>query len=98
MRWFGPKGFTTPVCTLDLHPGGGTRHPMSPTWPLETLSVTRFDEQDGKTLITVDWSALDATPEEQKTFDESHESLRTGCSGTIAQIDAFLPEFKQTSA
>ena len=22
MRWFGPKGFTTPVCKVDLRPGG----------------------------------------------------------------------------
>ena len=22
MRWFGPKGFTIPHCTIDLRPGG----------------------------------------------------------------------------
>jgi uncharacterized protein YndB with AHSA1/START domain len=38
--------------------GGITRHPMSPTWPLETLGTTTFAEHDGKTTITVRWSAL----------------------------------------
>jgi uncharacterized protein YndB with AHSA1/START domain len=29
--------------------GGVTRHPMSATWPLETLSTTTFTERAGKT-------------------------------------------------
>jgi uncharacterized protein YndB with AHSA1/START domain len=24
-RWWGPNGFTTPVCTIDLRPGGWSR-------------------------------------------------------------------------
>ena len=24
-RWWGPKGFTTPACTIDLRPGGSHR-------------------------------------------------------------------------
>src|SRR5215471_8905216 len=36
--------------------GGLTRHPMSPTWPLEMLSRTEFTEENGKTTITLHWS------------------------------------------
>jgi uncharacterized protein YndB with AHSA1/START domain len=30
MRWFGPKGFTIPSCTLDLRPGGAFHYAMQP--------------------------------------------------------------------
>src|SRR2546423_1599106 len=33
--------------------GGLTRHPFSPTWPLEMLSTTTFTEQAGKTTMTL---------------------------------------------
>jgi uncharacterized protein YndB with AHSA1/START domain len=28
MRWWGPKGFTTPFCTMDVRPGGVFHHCM----------------------------------------------------------------------
>ena len=134
MRWFGPKGFTMPSCTLDLRPGGFfhycmrtpdgvdmwgkwifreivkpekivnlvsfsdaqggvTRHPMSPTWPLETLATTTFTEHEGKTTIAVRWAAFNATEEEQKTFNDSHEGMRMGWSGTFEQLEAFLANY-----
>ena len=52
--------------------GGVTRHPGSPTWPLEMLSTFTFEElPDGKTKFTVRWAPHNATAEEQKTFDSS---------------------------
>ncbi len=131
MQWFGPKGFTMRVATLDLRPGGVfhyclrspdghemwgkfvyrdiaaperivlvnsfsdekgnlTRHPMSPTWPLEMLSTTTFAEQAGKTTVTVRWSPLNATEAERKTFDISHDGMRIGWTGTFDQLDEYL--------
>lgn len=72
--------------------GGVTRHPMAPTWPLEMLSVTTFEERDGKTLITVRWSALNASEEEQRTFDDGHAGMQAGWAGTFEQLDAYLAE------
>ncbi len=52
--------------------GGLTRHPMSPTWPLEMLTTVTFEEAGpGKTKVTLRWSPLNATAEEQ-------EDLRRG--------------------
>jgi uncharacterized protein YndB with AHSA1/START domain len=71
--------------------GGVTRHPMAPTWPLEMLSTFTFEEQPGgKTKFTVRWAAYNATAEEQKTFDTSHDSMRQGWGGTMDQLDAYL--------
>src|SRR3954468_5283062 len=46
--------------------GGITRHPMSPTWPLEMLSTTTFEERDGRTTVTVRWAPLNATEAERQ--------------------------------
>src|SRR4051812_20264057 len=56
--------------------GGLTRHPISPTWPIELLSVFTFEEQPGgKTKFTVRWSPYNPTAEEQATFDNGHASM-----------------------
>jgi uncharacterized protein YndB with AHSA1/START domain len=76
--------------------GGITRHPMSPTWPLEMLSTFTFEElPGGKTKLTVRWSTHNATAEEQKTFDASHDSMRMGWGGTMERFEAYLAKAQQ---
>jgi uncharacterized protein YndB with AHSA1/START domain len=67
-----------------------TRHPMSPTWPLEMLTTTTFTEAKGKTTVTVRWSPLNATDEERKTFDGAHDGMRQGWTGTFDQLAEYL--------
>ena len=45
--------------------GGITRNPWSPVWPLHALSTTTFTEQGYKTLLSLEWSAYEATADEQ---------------------------------
>ena len=131
MQWFGPKGFTMHMATLNFRPGGVfhyclrspdghdlwgkfvyretvaperivfvnsfsdekgnlTRHPMSPTWPLELLSTVTFAEHEGKTTLTVQWVPLNATELERKTFDEGRESMQQGWTGTLDQLAEYL--------
>jgi uncharacterized protein YndB with AHSA1/START domain len=70
--------------------GNLTRHPFSPTWPLEMLATTTFAEQGGKTEVTLQWLPLNATEEERKTFDTSHEGMRQGWAGTFDQLAEYL--------
>ena len=73
--------------------GGIARHPMAPSWPLEMLSVFTFEEVlGGKTKFTIRWSPHNATDEEQKTFDSSHDSMRQGWGGTMEQLTAYLAQ------
>jgi uncharacterized protein YndB with AHSA1/START domain len=69
---------------------GVTRHPMAPVWPLETLATATFTEQDGKTTISVRWAPLNATEEENNLFDNSHDSMRQGWTGSMDQLDEYL--------
>jgi uncharacterized protein YndB with AHSA1/START domain len=83
------------VTSFSDEAGGITRHPMAPTWPLKMLSVFTFEEQPGgKTRFTVRWSALEASEEEQKTFDTSHDNMRQGWGGTMDQLAAYLAKAK----
>lgn len=70
--------------------GNLTRHPLSPTWPLEMLSTTTFSEADGKTTLTVQWEPLNATEEERNTYNTSFDGMRQGMGGTFDQLAAYL--------
>jgi uncharacterized protein YndB with AHSA1/START domain len=70
--------------------GGLTRHPISPTWPLEMLSTFTFTEQDGKTTFTIRWSPLNATDTERKTFEDGRRECSKGWGGTLDQLEAYL--------
>ena len=71
--------------------GGLTRHPLSPTWPLNLLTRVTFDEATGgKTKLTLRWTPLDATEEEQKTFAAAHDIMQGGWTGTFDQLGDYL--------
>jgi uncharacterized protein YndB with AHSA1/START domain len=71
--------------------GGTTRHPLHLSWPLEMLTTFTFEElPGGRTKFTTRWQALNATPEEQNTFDTNHNSMRMGWTGTLDNLQAYL--------
>jgi uncharacterized protein YndB with AHSA1/START domain len=70
--------------------GAITRHPMSATWPLEMLSTFTLAEEYGRTTARVEWTPLNPTEEERKTFDAAREGMKQGWSGTFDQLAAYL--------
>jgi uncharacterized protein YndB with AHSA1/START domain len=55
------------------------------------LSTFTFENASGdKTKFTVRWQTLEATPEEQQTFDTMHDSMTQGWGGTMDQLAAYL--------
>ena len=71
--------------------GGTTVHPMSPAWPREMLSTALFEEQGGKTRLTVRWVPVDSSTQiERKTFEEGRDSMKQGWTGTFEQFAAYL--------
>ena len=78
--------------------GGITRHPLAPGWPMQMLSTFTFEDMPGgKTKFTVRWSPHEATPEEQALFDsdQSRVSMTNGWTGTLDQLEAYLPTAKK---
>jgi uncharacterized protein YndB with AHSA1/START domain len=55
------------------------------------LTIATFDENaPGRTNVTIRWSTIDATPDEQRTFDTGHDGMRMGWTGTFDQLEAYL--------
>lgn len=69
---------------------GLSRHPMSATWPLEMHTTITFEEREGKTTLTIQWIPVSPTEEERMTFDNAHDGMRQGWTGTLDYLDEYL--------
>lgn len=67
-----------------------TRHPLHEEWPLEMLTTVTFEENAGKTTVTVNFRALNPSDRERHTFDSNHDSMRMGWGGTLDQLEQYL--------
>ena len=67
-----------------------TRHYLRETWPLELLTTVTFEENAGKTTVTVHWRPMSPTEIERQTFDSNHDSMRMGWGGTFDQLQEYL--------
>jgi len=70
--------------------GNLTRHPLSPTWPLEVLSTLTFSERDGKTTVELRGVPINATEAERRTFEDGFKSMQQGFTGTLNQLADYL--------
>ncbi len=130
MRWWGPKGFTSPSCRMDVRVGGeylsSMRSPdgheywskgryreidapeklvvtdsfadekgntvpasyygMKGNWPLEMLVTVTFEEQDGKTRLTLRHSGTD------RISSEDREDMRQGWDESFDKLEESLAE------
>lgn len=126
MRWWGPRGFTTPVCEIDLRVGGeyrncmrdpdgrdfcgkgtyreiveperlvmtdhfadehwnvvpATHYGMSADFPTEMLVKATFEEDDGKTRLTLRHRGIPAGPDT--------EGARQGWSESFDKLAEYL--------
>jgi uncharacterized protein YndB with AHSA1/START domain len=69
---------------------GITRHPLSKTWPLETLNIITFEEKDGKTNLTLRSWPIRESEVERQSFEEGFASMNAGFGGTMDQLDNYL--------
>ena len=72
--------------------GGLSRHPGHLDWPLQILSTVTFEEAGAKTTVTVRWEAHEATELERKTFEDGHQSMQQGWTGTFEQFSDYLAQ------
>jgi uncharacterized protein YndB with AHSA1/START domain len=70
--------------------GRVTRPPFEDNWPLEILNEVTFTEEDGRTLLTLYATPINATAEEVTIFDTNRASLNQGYSGTWDQLEEYL--------
>jgi uncharacterized protein YndB with AHSA1/START domain len=70
--------------------GNIARHPMSATWPPQTLATTTLDEANGQTTLTLHYLPHEANATEVATFEASFAGLQAGWSGTFDQLEHYL--------
>jgi uncharacterized protein YndB with AHSA1/START domain len=80
----------TLVSSFSDENGGISRHPMSPTWPLEMLSVFSLEPEGQRTKLTITWRPIKATDEERATFAAAMDSMKQGWGGTLDQLAEYL--------
>jgi uncharacterized protein YndB with AHSA1/START domain len=78
------------VSSFSDEKGGLTRHFLSPEWPLEMLNTATFTEAEGKTTLTINSVAINATAHERKIFEDGFASMQGGFTGTFDQLAAYL--------
>jgi uncharacterized protein YndB with AHSA1/START domain len=83
-------GAHRPCNSFSDEAGNLTRHPTSPTWPLEMLSTFLFAEEQGRTTVTIKWVPLNADETERKTFDAARPGMQQGWTGTLDQLAEYL--------
>ncbi|NOV01730.1 SRPBCC family protein [Paenibacillus planticolens] len=66
------------------------RAPFSPVFPLEIMNTLTFEEQDGKTVLTMRGGPVNPTEEEAAFFASMAESMQQGFGGTFGQLDEYL--------
>ncbi|HET7710403.1 MAG TPA: SRPBCC domain-containing protein [Thermoanaerobaculia bacterium] len=64
--------------------------PFAGAWPREMLTKVAFEENGGKTTVTVRVSAHEATDEEVKFLAQMQGSMRQGWSGTFEQLEQYV--------
>jgi len=72
--------------------GDLVRAPFGMAIPLEILNTITLEEQSGKTVLHLRSVPINATPEEQATFDGMFESMEMGYGGTFDQLEAHLAQ------
>jgi uncharacterized protein YndB with AHSA1/START domain len=71
--------------------GNVAPNPWDASWPIQTRSTTTLTEQDGGTLLTIEWVPNDATEQEKATFLAGHASMGQGWSSVLDRLEAYLP-------
>jgi uncharacterized protein YndB with AHSA1/START domain len=78
--------------------GGITANPWIPDWPREVLIVVTFTERDGKTILLMRGSPINASEVSTRIFEGGREGMRKGFAGTFPQLDEYLATGKTGGA
>jgi len=70
--------------------GNTVRAPFNPNWPLEILNILTLEDNEGKTVLTLQGGPLNASDEEQAAFDAMAPMVAQGFEGTFEQLANYL--------
>lgn len=74
--------------------GNTIRAPFFSSWPLEIMNTLTFQEQGGKTTLTIQGIPVTISEEELDTFKNKHEGIKQSFSELFEQLDTYLKDVK----
>lgn len=72
--------------------GNVTGTPFGGDWPLRIHSTLLFAGHGSRTNLTLRWSPIDATAEEEAAFAAAFADMTGGWSGTLDRLAEYLAE------
>jgi len=72
--------------------GTTIRAPFYSSWPLEIMNTLTFQEQGGKTSLTIRGIPVTICEEELDTFKNEHEGIKKTFTESFDQLDTYLKE------
>jgi uncharacterized protein YndB with AHSA1/START domain len=70
------------------------RAPFSETWPLELLCENVFQDEGGKTRVTMASAPLNASDEERDSFEQGRAGLKAGTDASLNALESYLTELQ----
>jgi len=78
--------------------GNNVRHPFNAKWPLQTLITVTFDHAlADQTHVTLTWTPVDASEDEQKAFADGIASMQTVWEFNFQQLADLIAQEKKSS-
>lgn len=79
--------FVNSICDAEGHI---IAHPLAPDWPKEIVNTVTLTEQDGVTTLTIAGGPVNASEQEQTTFQSMRPMVQQGFAATFDQLAAYL--------
>lgn len=75
--------------------GNSIPAPFSPDFPQHILNMWTFEEENGKTTITLKGYPVDATEAQVKSYEGMHSSMQQGFAGTFEKLETYLKKISK---
>ncbi len=70
--------------------GNVVRAAFSESFPLEVLNTWTFEEENGKTILTLKGAPCNASEDENNFFTAMKDNMNQGFNGTFNQLESYL--------
>ncbi|MES2654268.1 MAG: SRPBCC domain-containing protein [Bacteroidota bacterium] len=83
------------VSSFSDESGNICNSPFPIDFPLEIFNQLTLEENNGITTITLSGHPVNATPEQEATYNSMFENMSQGFAGTFNQLDAYLAKIQK---
>ncbi|MES2380923.1 MAG: SRPBCC domain-containing protein [Bacteroidota bacterium] len=83
------------VSSFSDESGNICNSPFPIDFPLEIFNQLTLEEKNGVTILTLSGHPINATPEQEATYNSMFENMSQGFAGTFNQLDAYLAKIQK---